>query len=85
MHNSRDKEVTQILLDAGTNLFIKDHYGITARKHARDESKQLLKKAEDKYKHKTMKFGAIFGITAGMGVGSGLFAASAFIGTALYI
>ncbi|MFP3027189.1 MAG: hypothetical protein ACEY3L_13505 [Wolbachia sp.] len=92
MHNSHDKEVTQILLDAGANLFIKDHYGMTARKHARDESKQLLKKAEDKYKHKTMKFGAIVGITAGMGVGSGLFAAaglslliSAFIGAALYI
>ncbi|WP_374699332.1 ankyrin repeat domain-containing protein [Wolbachia endosymbiont (group A) of Limnophora tigrina] len=76
LHESCYKEVIQILLDAGANPFIKDHHGRTARDCTCDkERKQLLKKAEDKYKYKAMKVGSVCGVVAALAVGGGLFAA----------
>ncbi|UPA55101.1 ankyrin repeat domain-containing protein [Wolbachia pipientis] len=72
---SLEKAVTQVLLDAGANPFIKDDYGNTARKFASSKIKQLIKKAENKYKHKAIYVGSVCGAIAALAVVGGCFAA----------
>lgn len=74
LHKSYDAGVTQILLDAGANPFIKNCYGMTARDFTYGKEKQLLKKAENKYKYKAMGVGAICGAITALAVGGGCFA-----------
>jgi|GEM_PF-5507645 len=75
LHCSVEKAVTQVLLDAGANPFIKNDHGDTAREFAYGKVKHLLKKAENKYKHKAIYVGSVCGAIAALAVVGGCFAA----------
>lgn len=70
LHFSTMGKITQVLLDADADPFIRDRNGWAAIEWACD-GKRLLK---EKYKHKAIKVGSVCGVIAALAVGGVLFA-----------